>query len=694
MVKTAIAGPHPPYQRLLGLCRAHKGSIAAGLAMTVAYFLSARLGLALVTMPEDVAIFWPAAGLAAGVLIAFGPANRVPVAAGVILGTLIANVVDNRGPWLAIAFGLANAGEALAIAELTTRWDKRFRGLNRLRGVFRFFAAAVLGTSCAAIFASLVMKLSGHSSAPLFEIASVWFFSDFIGIVTIAPPIIAAASLRQVAPRLQVSWENILQLTGVVLAAAYFYALPAEYYEGLAVSPILVFVPLVLWGAARSQPVLVGSVMTLIVTLVIIGATTMGVGRYGDALEAGRIVEAQVTILTFTFGALVLMSLVAERQDSEASLRASATQLQLALDASGGGTWVWDAATNRFEADAGYRGLYGFDGAEPIDCKAVLSRVHPDDLEQARPLIDLGLPSEPSGTAEFRIRHPHRGERWLAGRWQTVRDTQGRVTSKNCIKFDITERKRAERELRQHKDSQARSSVLNSMGVMAGALAHEINQPLTAARTYSRVVMDELGASPTRLNIASDAAQLAFAEVVRAARVVQRLRELLRPGRVQAQPVALEQIFKRCLDQLRAEIEESRVLVYTNIAPGLPALMVDNVQIELVLTNLVRNSLEAIVGGRMASGIVVLEADHGSPGFAEIRIRDTGPGFPLSHAKDDSNLMVTTKADGLGLGLSLSRSIIEAHGGKLWIGQPATGATVHITAPLSEKVRVSDGVRA
>ena len=248
----------------------------------------------------------------------------------------------------------------------------------------------------------------------------------------------------------------------------------------------------------------------------------------------------------------------------------------------------------------------------------------------------------------------------------------------------VTERRRAEFQLRLQQDAQARLARLGSMGELAAALAHEINQPLTAAGTYARVAAHALASGGTPPDVAREAANKAVGQVERAAEVVRRLRALIRLGRSEIAPVAVARIVQESLELLRPEIDRGNITVREDVPRDLPLVMADVLQVEQVLINLVRNSIEAIGGAEVARGTVVIEAVPAEAGLVEVRVHDNGPGFEKEQVDAPPVPFATTKADGLGVGLALSRSIIEAHGGRLWVGRTSQGAVVHFTLPTAE----------
>lgn len=246
----------------------------------------------------------------------------------------------------------------------------------------------------------------------------------------------------------------------------------------------------------------------------------------------------------------------------------------------------------------------------------------------------------------------------------------------------VTERRRTQSQLRLHQDSLSRLARLGSMGELAAAVAHELNQPLMAAGTYTRLVDDSIRSGSTDTATIADTAKKAAAQVERAAEVVRRLRALVRLDRGSRIPCSVERIVKETLALCQPDLDRIHASARAVIANGLPPVMVDVLQIEQALLNLLRNSIEAISEAGGLHGSITVEASPAGPDFVEIKVSDSGPGFPPDRLDNPFLPFSSTKAEGLGFGLPLCKSIIEAHGGRLWLGGNAQGAAVHFTLPV------------
>ena len=246
----------------------------------------------------------------------------------------------------------------------------------------------------------------------------------------------------------------------------------------------------------------------------------------------------------------------------------------------------------------------------------------------------------------------------------------------------VNERRRIEVRLRMHQESLANVQRLGSLGELAAALAHEINQPLMAAGTYARMVANALR-SGEETDLTEPAAK-AVVQVERAAEVVRRIRALVKLDHSARAPNSIERIVNEAIDLCQLELSRSMVRVnFLRLEPVQP-VMVDLLQIQQVFINLFRNSIEAMENAgdtRREITIKVSPMDD----KVKVSIRDTGPGFDPDVQADQILPFSSTKTDGLGIGLSLSKSIIESHGGRFWVDTHTTGALVSFTLPVAAK---------
>jgi signal transduction histidine kinase len=308
------------------------GSVCLAVAIGVVYFVAARLSLALLTKPEGVAVFWPAAGISAGVLIALGPRARWPVVIGTMTATIIANLLGDRSLSGAVLFGLCNAGEAVLAAWLIGRFFGPDFRLDRLQNVGGLIGAAVMATAASGIGGAATFKLFHSATTPILTTWQHWFASDALGIITVAPLLIELASAARDRPPLSELVEGTLAVAALALVSALAIFLGSELLAN--VGPVAVLLAPLLWLAARCRPVFAAAA-AFIISLSIVWTTTFGIGYFGnpDLSMDDRVLAAQVSILLVTIAASVLAALFAEirdkRRSAEAALRASETQRYL-----------------------------------------------------------------------------------------------------------------------------------------------------------------------------------------------------------------------------------------------------------------------------------------------------------------------------------------------------------------------------
>jgi len=237
----------------------------------------------------------------------------------------------------------------------------------------------------------------------------------------------------------------------------------------------------------------------------------------------------------------------------------------------------------------------------------------------------------------------------------------------------VAERRRAEDDLRQRQEELARCSRLTLAGEMAAALAHELNQPLAAALTYARTarrLLDRPQGESGRLRAALEGAAT---QAERAGQIIRTVREFIGRGTLARQMQPLSRVIRESVDLVVPDALRAGIRLETMIDRGLPSVAVDAVQIQLVLVNLLRNAIEAIDTVRGGRRVVSVSARPDGGGGAEIEVADCGPGLDEAAAARLFQPFSTTKAEGMGLGLVIGRTIIEAHGGRLWLADNGPG---------------------
>jgi PAS domain S-box-containing protein len=425
------------------------GALGLAIAVGITYFLAARLSLALLAKPDGVAVFWPAAGVSSGVLIVLGGAARLPVTSGVIVATIIANLMGDRSVWDAAASALWDTGEALLAAWLIERYFGLGFSLSRLRNVLGLLAAAVVATAVSGIGGMISFKLFHSPTAPMWTTWQHWFASDAVGIITAAPMVIGLAeALRNPPPRNEII-EGVAALVALVATIVFVILLPFERWH--AVRPSVLLFPVLLWLAARCQPVFAAA-GAFIVSLTIVWTTTFGINKLvnptfpigiGDPTVpiGSRILAAQIAIAACTLGANVLAALFAERRQIE-------ERLLEALTAGGVMAFECDLSRGLVRRSGNAAQILGLGPQQILSAAQFLARIHPDDRAHFQAHHRRLRVDSPADTVTFRFIRPDGREAWLEKTSRAEFDATGHPIRLKGLTRDITRRKQAEK--RQH----------------------------------------------------------------------------------------------------------------------------------------------------------------------------------------------------------------------------------------------------
>jgi PAS domain S-box-containing protein len=278
---------------------------------------------------------------------------------------------------------------------------------------------------------------------------------------------------------------------------------------------------------------------------------------------------------------------------------------------------------------------------------------------------------------------------WVHEAFGVVRDEAGEFAYALAMVEDVTERQRAEERARQHQEHLAHVLRVSTMGEMAAELAHELNQPLGAIVNFANGTLVRLRARGIAPDIEEAVAQIAD-EGMRAGEIIRRIRDFVRQGDSRRERSDLNHLVRQAAHLVEADARGHGIPVRLALDATLPPVDVDGIQVEQVIVNLLRNAIDAIVPDHRRDDEVLLQTCRSIDGSIEVRVRDTGIGLAPEAAARIFDAFFTTKRGGLGMGLSISRSIIEAHGGRLWAADNRDrGMTFSFSLPLAHGRRVA-----
>ena len=461
-------------------------------------------------------------------------------------------------------------------------------------------------------------------------------------------------------------WPGVLA-TGLSALTFYYYFLPPVY-------------------SLHAKPEEVPRFAIFMVSALFVGSLTVAQRSATESLRRARDdLKVRVQEIQQTNQALQAES--HERMQIENRLRRSEGYLAEAQRLSHTGSWASMPSVGeiRYLSEECYRVL-GFDlhDGQPR-YETFFQRIHPDDQAKVSEAVGTAADAKAEFDLDYRIVHPGGEIRDIHVVGHPVLSPSGDLVEFVGTVMDITERKRAEEErerLRQANADLVRVSRVTTMGELTASLAHEVNQPIAAATTNANTCLRWLAADTPNIEEARLAAMRIVKDGNRAAEIISRIRQLFKKGTSQRELVDVNEIIREMIVLLRGEIARYNILIAANLAAGLPQVIADRVQLQQVLMNLMINGIEAMKDAEGTRELAIRSQRMDNE--VVVSVSDSGVGLPPQHTEQIFNAFFTTKPHGTGMGLRISRSIIESHDGRLWAADNSPrGASFHFSLPTN-----------
>jgi PAS domain S-box-containing protein len=650
-------------------------------AVAVVYFATGRLGLLLPIVQDNVTLLWAPSGIALAALLLFGP-RLWP---GVTLGALLTSA--STGAPLVVCLGIATGNTLAALTGfLLLRETGEFRAsLERVRDVLALVVlAAGGGPVVSASFGVASLALGGVVPAEQgAEVWGYWWLGDAMGILLVTPVLLTWA---QSGPRQDRPVARILEAVAlpVLLIVTSFLTLGTWIERQPVSTPPLSFTafPFMVWAALRFGQR--GAVtVNLLALSVAIWATTRGLAPFARGTLEERLVYLHAYMAVAAVTSMLLAAIFTERLRAEEALRGSEERLRLALDAGRCGVWDWDIPNNRITwSDL----VYEFHGLAPGtfggQVEDFAGLVHPEDRERVAALIQRSIEEGTGYHAEMRILQPSGAVRWISTDGRVYRDEAGRPVRMLGATLDITERRQTEAELRRAKAAAEAASEAKDR--FLAALSHELRTPLTPVLAVVSALQGEEG-----LRGFSDELAMIRRNVELEARLIDDLLDLTRIARgkleLHREVTDVRQILEHALGICCERAVTAGLLhVEAHLAAAEHRVWADSSRLTQVFWNLLSNAVKFTpAGGSVRVRTRRAEAPDGSSLIIEIS--DTGAGIEpeLLPRIFDAFEQGTRRSGGLGLGLAISRAIVELHGGSIDASSegPGRGATFTVRLP-------------
>jgi PAS domain S-box-containing protein len=670
----------------------------------IACYLGYALG-ALLRYPDTgtVVLFPPYAVLVTALLLSPQRHWWAFLAAGLV-AHIFSGFHERPLTWLLLA-DTANIARALVAVWGVRQFADQPARFDTLRNasVFIVFAVALAPVLAAVLGAGVVV--SYDSAADYWRIWREWVLANALAALTMIPILVIVftgqwRAIRKM-PAARLVEAGILTTALVVIALAVFagpttggISLAARLYAPL---------PFLLWAATRFGAAGASGGVLLISMSAMWGATR-GHGPFAADMPSENMLALFQFLVAISVPLILLTALVQEREDAliavqeslvdrrlaERALHDTRLVASLATSAARVGVWSLNLENEELYTDSVLPLMLGLNPEVRVTRTQWLDSIHQEDRERvvegeraalaARPLHMADATDIPE--IDYRVTDTSGHTKWMSTRATVLRHRDGTAYRIVGTAMDVTDRKAAEREAQEQRRQLAHLMRVATLGEIAGALAHEVRQPLTAILTNAQAALRFLTRVPPNLDEVTAALDEIVRNDKRAADVVQRLRVLLKRGEIEWQVVDLNELAQEVLDLDRSDLQARSVTVARQFARALPAIRGDRVQLHQVLLNLIINACEAMNENETAERQLLI-ATAQMDGFVALSVTDRGVGILPDAAAHLFEPFFTSKPQGLGLGLSICRTIVQDHGGRLWATNNADrGATFHLALPV------------
>jgi PAS domain S-box-containing protein len=693
MLRT-LGQPQRRYFPLLGL-------------LTVVYFAAGRLGLSLAVVNASVSAVWPANGIAIAALLVLGTHTWPAVAAGALLVNLSTSGVV--GASAAIAVG--NTLEALAGAWLTSRFARGTAAFDRTPDILRFAWAVMAAAAIAATIG--VSSLMATGLAPASAASSIWitwWLGDAVGALTVTPLLILWTRPRTAGTSPRGAEAGALVACVIFVSWVVFGRSPT----GVANYPLaFLVVPMLLWSAFRFGARETAAAATVVAGIAIQG-TLRGFGPFALSSVNESLLLLQAFIGVTTVMMLSVAAEVKRRRASETKLRALNHVLEERVTArteellkvndrlleaqqvAHVGSWEWDVTSNALWWSEELYRIYGLQRGDITGYEAFLARVHPADRDWVDTTVRQAMVDGRSFTYDHRIVKSDGSIRVIHAAGRVAATPDGRPIRMTGIGHDITDRKKAEEAraalIREQAARHEAEEVSRAKDTFLAVLSHELRTPLNAALSWAHSLR-ALPPGDPRIPRATDAICRNLAVQ---ARLVSDIMDVSRLSRgtlsLDMERVDVRALIDAAVEMVDEAAAERQITIETHIPAGALDLVADSKRLQQVLWNLLSN---AVTFGREGGRVRVVATYE--PAAVSIAVEDDGPGIDpefLPHVfeqfRQAGESSTRPRPNGLGLGLSIARQIIEQHHGTITVANsPGGGCAFTIRLPLSSQAAIN-----
>jgi PAS domain S-box-containing protein len=557
---------------------------------------------------------------------------------------------------------------------------------------YYILVTAVVSPAICAFGGAFGPILGGSPIENYFVYWGQWYLSNALGSLTLGPLFLTMFSdsprSSSVAPPRRQAEAVILGVAlAIVCATAFQFSnrtIALGFIPTLLYSPL----PLILWSTMRFGEK-GASAAILIVAIVLLWRTLNSSSVFIAGNPEANVLALQMFLIGLAIPVLLLGASIDEVRHAEQSTSENEERMGLAAASANIGLWHYDPATERFWATGHCRSMFGLAPHVELTHYTLINAIHPEDRQVALEAMKAAANSEQPTVSEFRTISADGQTRWIRARAYAHFGDRGVPVRLSGILVDITDYKTAEAEAELQRREVAHLMRVSVLGELSGAIAHELNQPLTAILSNAQAALLVLAQTPADLAEVKEALEEIEMEDTRAGEVIHRLRDLLGKGKSTFARIHLNDLIESTLQLLRGELIGRKIRLSMNLGDHLPSTYGDAVQLQQVVLNLVMNAMDAMSATPVSRRTITVSTRVTETGRIEATVADRGPGLSPEVRAKVFRPFFTTKDHGLGLGLSICSNIVNSHGGEINLDNNSEGgATARVTLPAPE---VDDG---
>jgi signal transduction histidine kinase len=593
---------------------------------------------------------------------------------------LFTDVARDLPLWFLLATFANDSAKGLLTALVLRRFVRNPMRLETVRefALYCLFAVALF-PAASAVAGAAARHALGHGFWPAWE---QWFLGDALTHLVVTP-----ALLYWVlgAPR-DMRWppgKRCLEtaLLAVGLLATGYLAFDASPGAGFAEPRFYAPVPFIFWAAIRFG-MFGASGAIAAMAILSVEAALEGRGPFSGQSPAGTAMALQQFLLLRAAPLYLVAILIEQKTAVERSLQESRERISLAAIAADLGLWEWDIARHAIWLTSPSRPHSEFGQPTRMDFDEFIRSLHPDDRADVTRALAQCVEGGADYESEYRVLLPDGQIRWVATVGRIDVDAEGKPIRLRGVSRDTTRSRQVELQVQQQRAELAHLSRIAVFGELSGSLAHELNQPLAAILTNARAAQRLLAQGRPDLTEFREILDDIVGDDRRAAEIIQRLRQLFRRGDIQPQPIGVNELVRAVLKIAQRELTGNDVELRTKLADNLPLIGGDPVQLQQVLLNLIANACHAMSDVERPARRLAVRTGRSADANVCVTVSDCGRGIPRDDLTRIFDPFFTTRPEGMGLGLTVCRTIINAHRGKLWAENNADrGASFHFTLP-------------